>query len=103
MSVSTTSDKLSNGAVHDVLMRSITSGDAALVGGMAARSLSSAMGQDEVIKMNLMAIRRIDSQVETIHSTVPQVVLYQYEGTNNTWVSSVHVQCYKCNSYNVHV
>jgi len=101
MSVSTTSDKLSNGAVHDVLMRSITSGDAALVGGMAARSLSSAMGQDEVIKMNLMAIRRIDSQVETIHSTVPQVVLYQYEGTNNTWVSSVHVQCDECNSYNV--
>ena len=96
MSVSSTSDKLSNGAVHDVLMHSIASGDAALVNGMAVRSLSSAVGQDEVLKMNLMAIRRIDGQVEAIHSTVPQVVLYQYDDTNNTWVRSGDVQCYKC-------
>ena len=39
-----------------------------------------------VEQMNLMAIQRVDSDVLDLLSTVPQVVLYQYEEESNTWV-----------------
>ena len=82
MSASRQSDKLSNSAV----VHPAASGDTALVNGVVSRDRTSSMGKEEVVKMNLMAIRKIDSQVETICSTVPHVVLYQYDGANNTWV-----------------
>ena len=83
MSASRQSDRLSNSAV----VHPVASGDTALVNGVASRDRTSSLGKEEVVKMNLMAIRKIDSQVETICSTVPKVVLYQYDGANNTWVS----------------
>ena len=39
-----------------------------------------------VEKMNMIAIQRVDSHVRDLLSTVPQVVLYQYEAEGNIWV-----------------
>ena len=44
-------------------------------------------------KMNMMAVRRADSGVHGLLSTVPQVVLYQYETDSNTWVSVYTCTC----------
>ena len=41
----------------------------------------------EQMKMNLGAIQRLDSRVSALLSTVPQVILYQYEESSGTWVS----------------
>lgn len=54
--------------------------------GLPLRSASA--GHAEVVKMNLMTIRRVDSEVVSIVSTVPRVMLYKYEEGANTWVSS---------------
>ena len=51
------------------------------------RGRSASLGKEEVLKMNLMTVRKLDTSVIRIESTVPQVVLYQYESTSNTWVS----------------
>ena len=37
-------------------------------------------------KMNMIAVQRVDSGLCDLLSTVPQVVLYQYEANSNTWV-----------------
>jgi hypothetical protein len=48
-------------------------------------------GRTEVVtgveKMNMIAIQRVDGHVRDLLSTVPQVVLYQYEAEANIWVS----------------
>lgn len=59
--------------------------DSSNMNGLEKRSSSA--GKDEVLKMNLMAIRKVDPNVLGIVSTVPQVVLYQYESSSNEWVS----------------
>lgn len=53
-----------------------------------ARNSSSPLGKEEVAKMNLMTIQKLDSSVKAIKSTVPQVILYEYDGVSNTWVSA---------------
>ncbi len=65
------------------------------------RSSSSLLGKKEVAKINLHTVRKLDSSVKSIKSTVPQVVLYQYESISNTWVSVcryalcvINMQCY---------
>lgn len=42
-------------------------------------------------RMNRKAVERVDSHVVELLSTVPQVVLYQYEGSSNTWVSLIEI------------
>lgn len=48
---------------------------------------SGVAGAEE--KMNRKAVERVDSHVVELLSTVPQVVLYQYEEWSNTWVSLI--------------
>ena len=43
-------------------------------------------GRTGVEKMNMIAIGRVDGHVCDLLSTVPQVVLYQYEEEANVWV-----------------
>ena len=62
-----------------------SSPESANVNGLEKRS--SSIGKDEVLKINLMAIRKVDPNVLGIVSTVPQVVLYQYQSSSNEWVS----------------
>lgn len=47
---------------------------------------SGSLGHEEVLKMNLLTVQKLDTSVVRIESTVPQVVLYQYEASSNTWV-----------------
>ena len=47
-------------------------------------------------QLNMMAVQRVDKHVFDLLSTVPQVVLYQYEADSNIWVSSGHVISYTC-------
>lgn len=47
---------------------------------------SSSLGKMEVVKLNLMAISRVDPQAHEIVSTVPGVVLYGYDESTTTWV-----------------
>ena len=60
----------------------------------SSKAMSSKPGDREVTKMNLMAVRKSDSYATEIISTVPQVVVYKYEGANNTWVSVGGCGCY---------
>lgn len=48
-------------------------------------SRSASAGKFEVAQMNLNTVRILDSSVVKIKSTVPQVVVYQYESTSATW------------------
>ena len=50
---------------------------------------SGVAGAEE--RMNRKAVERVDSHVVELLSTVPQVVLYQYEGSSNTWVSLIEL------------
>ena len=43
-------------------------------------------GQPKVEEMNLAAVQRVDGRARALVSTVPRVVLYQYENSSNTWV-----------------
>ena len=52
---------------------------------------SSSMGKPEIVKMNLTAVRRIDDCVTDLISTVPRVILYEYEQAANTWVSCLYL------------
>lgn len=52
------------------------------------RSSSSSLGKEEVAKINLKTVCKLDSSVQSIQFTVPQVVLYKYEGILNTWVGA---------------
>ena len=38
--------------------------------------------------INLSSVKREDQYSRTILSKFPQVVLYEYDSANNTWVSS---------------
>lgn len=55
-------------------------------GSAVAAVVGNSAGLNGVEKMNMMAIQRVDSHVLGLLSTVPQVVLYQYETQSNTWV-----------------
>ena len=59
MSASRQSDRLSNSAV----VHPVASSDTAFVNGVASRDRTSSMGKEEGVKMNLRAIRKMDSQV----------------------------------------
>ena len=48
------------------------------------RGRSSSFGKEE---MNLMAVRKVDANVTDILSTVPQVMLYEYDQSSGEWVS----------------
>ena len=48
---------------------------------------------DGAKEMNIMAVERVDPGLCDILSTVPQVVLYQYESNSNTWVSYTYSTC----------
>lgn len=50
---------------------------------------SGVAGAEE--RMNRKAVERVDSHVVELLSTVPQVVLYQYEESSNTWVSLIQL------------
>ena len=44
-------------------------------------------GEDEVTKINLMTLQKVDSSISDIQATVPHVVLYQYQSEQDMWVS----------------
>ena len=52
--------------------------------GTSGRSSSD---EDEVTKMNLKTLQKVDRRVSSILATVPHVVLYQYRTAENMWVS----------------
>ena len=69
---------------------SSTSG--AMKGGVRERQKavdSTGAPADGAKKMNMIAVQRVDPCLIDILSTVPQVVLYQYETNSNTWVRCV--------------
>ena len=56
-------------------------------GGLLPAAPSGKSGADGgAKKMNKMAVQKVDGGVCDLLSTVPQVVLYQYEADSNTWV-----------------
>ena len=56
-------------------------------GGLLPAAPSGRSGADGgAKKMNKMAVQKVDGGVCDLLSTVPQVVLYQYEADSNTWV-----------------
>ncbi len=60
-------------------------GEGAPLNGLSHRCVS--VGKMEVVKLNQMAISRVDPQAREIVSTVPGVVLYEYDESTATWVS----------------
>ena len=54
------------------------------------RGRSSSFGKEEI---NLMAVRKVDPSVSDILSTVPQVMLYEYDQTSGEWVSPYSLDC----------
>lgn len=44
-------------------------------------------GEDEIAKINLLTLQKVDSAVSAILATVPHVVLYEYKTSGNMWVS----------------
>ncbi len=47
----------------------------------------SSSDEDEVTKMNLKTLQKVDARVSSILETVTHVVLYQYQTKENMWVS----------------
>ena len=80
---------LQSGHVTAVAPPGRSMSEMALVNGLASVS------KVEVMKMNLMAIRKMDGQVSSIVKTVPRVILYQYEKATNTWVRHIG-NCLTC-------
>ena len=67
----TKSKPVSNG-LHEYIPESVQIGRSASAG--------------KVARMNLNTVRTLDSSVVDIKSTVPQVVVYQYDSSSATWV-----------------
>ena len=51
------------------------------------KSNSVAKEKDEVAKMNLLTLQKVDRSVSEIVDTVPHVVLYEFKTAENMWVS----------------
>lgn len=49
----------------------------------------SPSAEDEIAKMNLLTLRKVDKSVCEIVKTVPHVVLYEFKTGENMWVSAV--------------
>lgn len=62
-------------------------GDFSIVGSPGTASVNRPGVTEKEEKMNRQAVERVDSHVVDLLSTVPQVVLYQYDESSNTWVS----------------
>lgn len=51
------------------------------------KSTSVAKEKDEIAKMNLLTLQKVDRSVSEIVDTVPHVVLYEFKKAENVWVS----------------
>ena len=83
-SKSSTGKAVSNG-VHEVKGTSVGNGFAASLPNR--KSTSSAKEEQEIVKMNLLTLQKMDKSVSSILETVPHVVLYEFKTTENVWVS----------------
>lgn len=52
------------------------------------KSHSVAKEEDEVAKINLLTLQKVDRNVSEIVDTVPHVVLYEFRTAENMWVSA---------------
>jgi hypothetical protein len=43
--------------------------------------------EDEIAKINLLTLQKVDGNVSKIMETVPHVILYKFKTTENIWVS----------------
>ena len=64
-----------------------TKGKRALSNGFSHHEPSAVSAGANAGELNLLAVRKVDESVVSIVSTVPQVVLYEYDRGNNEWVS----------------
>ena len=70
----TTGKSLSNG-VHEVYSNGVTT------------KKRESEGEQEIAKINLMTLQKVDGSVSRILATVPHVVLYEFKTAQNVWVS----------------
>lgn len=81
-SKSSTGKSVSNG-VHEVKGNPVGDGFAASL----PNRKSAPAKEEEIVKMNLLTLQKMDKSVCSILETVPHVVLYEFKTTENVWVS----------------
>lgn len=93
-SKSSTGKTVSNG-VHEVKGSPVGNGFAASLPNR--KTASSAKEEEEIVKMNLLTLQKMDKSVSSILETVPHVVLYEFKTSDNVWVSLIfnsHLGCW---------